>query len=160
MVLLTGYCPHSLVCALENLRLSNLTEAEDSSNFKLQTYVVADGTYIPKTNQGPWYNAHVRLLSAVTPPSPVSDFTGLSWLFFIVEPSDLTSETRFLQVASWDKTTFRFYQVGPPIGFVDYNFDGQWRDIVNKDTSGWIFHLESIDAFGELDQDLGPFNVH
>ena len=147
---------------MEKLPLNNLTEAEDSANFKLQTYVVADGTYIPKKNQGPWYNAHVRLLSVVAPPSQntVSDFTGLPWLFFIVGSSDLTSETRFLQVASWDKTTFRFYQVGPHIEFVDYIFDGQQRDIVQKDTSGWVFHGESMDAFGELDQYLGPFNGH
>lgn len=63
-------------------------------------------------------------------------------------------------MARWDKTTFRFYQVSPHVRFVDYIFDGQQRDIVNKDTSGWIFHGEPMDAFGELDQYLGQFNGH
>lgn len=54
------------MCASDKLPLA---EAEDSANFKLQTYVVVDGTYVPKKYQGPWYNAHVCLMSVVTPPS-------------------------------------------------------------------------------------------
>lgn len=73
----------------------------------MQTYVVADVTYIPQSNQGSCYSPHVRLISVVTPPSQeiVSSFKDLSWLFFVVGSDLLTDEKRFLQVASWDGVT-------------------------------------------------------
>ena len=79
--------------------------------------MVADGSFIQagETPDWSWFNPHIRLVTLVCQasqsffaPSPTQ------WTLCIVGSSSLYSEDRyesFLQVASWNGSEFKFYQV-------------------------------------------------
>lgn len=70
--------------------------------------MVADGAFIPQSRVSEdWFSPHVRLLAVVT-PQPRAKAT-----MFIVGSSNVKAKppNTFLQVASWDGRTFRFFGV-------------------------------------------------
>jgi len=75
---------------------------------------VADGSFVTTADRptADWFNPHVRLLTIVTLPGTSAFSTSTDeWTLCIVGSSELKSTQAFLQVASWDGLTFRFYQV-------------------------------------------------
>ncbi|KAK4184363.1 hypothetical protein QBC35DRAFT_59114 [Podospora australis] len=127
----------------EVLTFDALTKAffEQQDKFETQVFMVADASFVTPSEKptGNWFSGFVRLLTVVfragsTPfsQSP-TDFT-----FCIVGSSNLTSDTAFLQVASWDGRTYRYYQ---------------------RDRIGWNYFGNAKDAFGR-NAYLGPFNGH
>ena len=83
--------------------------------------MVADGSFYDASSNedADWFNAHIRLMTVITEvdKAPFSPETGTSdWTLCIVGGKDPLEESRsrsFLQVASWNGLTFRFYQVSP-----------------------------------------------
>ncbi|KAK4224652.1 hypothetical protein QBC38DRAFT_12997 [Podospora fimiseda] len=103
-------------------------------------FIVADASFVTPSDRpkGDWFDGNVRLLNIVhTGTGPFSQSTD-EFTLCIVGSSYLTSDSDFLQVASWDGHTFRFYQ---------------------RDSFGWNFFGNSLDAFGR-NAYLGPFNGH
>ncbi|KAL2785090.1 hypothetical protein BJX66DRAFT_315515 [Aspergillus keveii] len=91
-----------------------------------------------------WFDPAARFVVVVTKHS-VEPFADDSGTFFIVGSDDFDSSDRFLQVASWDGHTFRFYGRGPP---------------QRNNQSAWIYQGSSWDAFDPQKAYLGPFNGH
>ncbi len=76
--------------------------------------MVADGSFVNTADRptADWFNPHVRQLTIVHLPGASAFGTSTSeWTLCIVGSNQLTSTEAFLQVASWDGLTFRFYQV-------------------------------------------------
>jgi hypothetical protein len=81
--------------------------------------MVADGSFVDASTKPKesWFRPQIRILSIVTQSgsSPFSSDTS-EWTLCIVGSSLLDSTDRnrsFLQVASWNGLTFRYYQVEP-----------------------------------------------
>ncbi|KAK3985450.1 hypothetical protein QBC44DRAFT_384841 [Cladorrhinum sp. PSN332] len=109
-------------------------------DYKINIYMVADASFVTPSDRptGDWFDGNVRLLNIVhTGTNPFSQ-SNEEFTLCIVGSSDLTSESDFLQVASWDGRTFRFYQRG---------------------SIGWNYFGNALDAFG-ANAYLGPFNGH
>jgi hypothetical protein len=78
--------------------------------------MVADGSFVdaetkPKED---WFNPHARLMAIIhTAGENKSAFSTKQdeFTLCIVGSSDLHSNERFLQVASWNGLCFRYYQV-------------------------------------------------
>ncbi|KAI9655095.1 MAG: hypothetical protein M1821_005578 [Bathelium mastoideum] len=121
--------------------------SKETTNYSLQIFVVGDGSYVSQANPRKWFNPHVRLLAVVKPTATPRS------LFFVVGPLEVTDPDRFLQVASWDGGSLRFFAVE------DIQPDGQ-----KSEFRGWIYQGSSYDAFtdGQADDSsyLGPFNGH
>lgn len=96
----------------------------DKPAYSFNIYAVADGAFIddPARNQEtvspdkkPWFNPHIRFVAVIqpteTPPS------GDKWSIFIVGSNELHSETRFLQVASWDPAINEYHFFGVSLRF-------------------------------------------
>lgn len=86
--------------------------------------MVADGSAVtvgdvPKED---WFNPHIRLVAIVHSTgnnSSAFDLSTKEWTLCIVGSAFLSDSTKFLQVASWDGLTFRFYQVQYKSGRVE-----------------------------------------
>ncbi len=100
-----------------NLRLETDQKMENPSLCDIHMFIVADGSFVDrnKHDDWDWFNPHVRLVGLVTPAgAPLFGRTAGQWTLCIVGSGnikDSSRESSFLQVASWDATTFRFYQV-------------------------------------------------
>ncbi|KAL7948108.1 hypothetical protein V8C42DRAFT_316712 [Trichoderma barbatum] len=118
----------------------------------IKTFMVADGSFFDLSkNPGAekWFNPHLRLVTLITlaDKDPFSPSTS-EWTLCIVggrNPLLWSRAKSFLQVASWDGLTFRFYQ----------------SDFPNDDrrNQSWTYFGESMEAFGPSEY-LGPFNGH
>lgn len=80
-----------------------------SGGCTLKIFVVADGAFVPQStvpliDGKAWFFPHVRLLARV---DAIKGYK--KHCLFIVGPADVKSPDGFLQVASWDGRTFRFY---------------------------------------------------
>lgn len=86
----------------------------DPQLYNIHTFMVADGSFVTAADKpkAKWFEPHVRLVTIVHLPdtNPFSTSTS-QWTLCIVGSSELSSETIFLQVASWNGLAFRFYQV-------------------------------------------------
>ncbi|KAL7813367.1 hypothetical protein V8C26DRAFT_405712 [Trichoderma gracile] len=123
----------------------------DQPQYCIKTFMVADGSFfdLSKNPDATWFNPHLRLVTLITlvDRDAFSSSTN-EWTLCIVggrDPLQTSRAKSFLQVASWDGLTFRFYQ----------------SDFPNNDESNqsWTYFGESMDAFGPAEY-LGPFNGH
>ncbi|KAJ0426753.1 hypothetical protein BJY00DRAFT_306748 [Aspergillus carlsbadensis] len=81
------------------------------SQHDVQIFCVADGADIQyDISRSTWFDPAARFVAVVTKHG-VQPFADNSWAIFIVGSDDFDSSDRFLQVASWDGHTFRFYSV-------------------------------------------------
>ncbi|KAL4860700.1 hypothetical protein BDV12DRAFT_204775 [Aspergillus spectabilis] len=92
-----------------------------------------------------WFDPGVRFVVVVTPHDKQA-FENDSWTCFIVGSEYFDSTDSFLQVASWNGHTFRFYSRG----LLDQN----------AAQSAWVYQGSSWDAFDAEKSYLGPFNGH
>jgi hypothetical protein len=131
--------------------------------------MVADGSFfdLSKNPDATWFNPHLRLVTLITlvDKDAFSSSTN-EWTLCIVggrDPLQTSRAKSFLQVASWDGLTYRFYQVR-----LSHNSRVHMRlltrsqsDFPNNDRNNqsWTYFGESMDAFGSAEY-LGPFNGH
>ncbi|KAL3444584.1 hypothetical protein BJX65DRAFT_283185 [Aspergillus insuetus] len=116
-----------------------------NSEYDVQIFCVADGADIPyDMSRSAWFDPAARFVVVVTKHG-VEAFADDSGTFFTVGSDDFDSSDRFLQVASWNGHTFRFYSRGSPQG---------------NSQSAWIYQGSSWDAFDPQKAYLGPFNGH
>ena len=95
-------------------RGTDKSPTDEPERYKTQVFMVADGSFITKSTQPPgdWFSPHVRLLVVVTPLAVNAFGTSTKdWTLCIVGSSRLQNKSAFLQVASWNGKTFRYYQV-------------------------------------------------
>ncbi len=72
---------------------------------------MADGGHVPvNAEKERWFSQGIRFVAFIG-SGQVFDRTEGSWTICVVGSSQLKSETAFLQVASWNGTAFRFYEV-------------------------------------------------
>jgi hypothetical protein len=132
-----------------------------NATVKLDTYAIADGAFIDQRNVGDWFKPHLRFITLITPK-----LASAVWKLYIVGPDQVTSTERFLQVASWDGSIFRFYAVryrnrNDMCVLTISQFDP--LDIPGS-PKAWIYQGNSFDAFSDNSTYdaayLGPFNGH
>ncbi|ERF76404.1 hypothetical protein EPUS_06962 [Endocarpon pusillum Z07020] len=118
-------------------------------------FCAADGGFIQWVpEKSSWLSQEVRFVAFISSDDqPFQDRSDKSWTLCIVGSSALKSTTAFLQVASWDTKTFRFYERNPV-----QNNQFQTPDGYNR--IGWIFQGMSTNAFEQETAYLGPWNGH
>lgn len=141
----------------------------DKPDNKLQIFFVADGSFVTQRPVADWFNPHIRIIALAYNGSEPFDSDTSKWTLCIVGSRLLNNSDRntsFLQVASWNGLTFRFYQVSP--GTVrSESAETCQNDLVNTSQSNlndaqpqaWNYFGSSMDAFGPNSY-LGPFNGH
>ncbi|KAI0096803.1 hypothetical protein GGR51DRAFT_578638 [Nemania sp. FL0031] len=123
------------------------------SAFKIESFMVADGGFFDlknNPNAAQWFQPRIRIVTLVTKGASSSHFSpgpDSSTLCIVggQDPTECSRSRSFLQVASWDGLTVRYYQNTFPNG--------------NDSGSAWNYFGESSEAFGPK-QYLGPFNGH
>lgn len=85
--------------------------------YSFDIHCVADGGRWKSTQENVgWLNQHIRFAAFVAggpngAEQPFADLHDDSWTLCMVGSQQLTDEERFLQVASWDGSVFRYYAV-------------------------------------------------
>lgn len=110
-----GFFRHSGVgCTVRSAPSVEADQIADKPGNKLQIFFVADGSFVTQRPEAAWFNPHIRIIAlAFTGSQPFSSDTS-KWTLCIVGSRLLKESDRtksFLQVASWNGLTFRFYQV-------------------------------------------------
>ncbi|KAK7426017.1 hypothetical protein QQZ08_007465 [Neonectria magnoliae] len=134
----------------EEFLANNFTDFFDESQYDINTFMVADAGFLDrkKFSDGDYFDPIIRFLTLVTIAGKTPFSTSPSeWTLCIVGSSRPKDPDAFLQVASWDGTTFRFYQKDKPI------VNGK------RGVPTWNYFGQSMDAFGPFSY-LGPFNGH
>ncbi|KAK3941639.1 hypothetical protein QBC46DRAFT_258295 [Diplogelasinospora grovesii] len=146
---------HATLQSFDSLVRHFWGESRNPPKYDVDTFMVADGSFFSEDQPQPeWFTPHVRFLTVVKPAGTESFARKTSpeddkWTFAIAgkiseRQHTYTREHSFLDVASWDGVTVRYYK----------------NDYVNgKDKQAWIHFGESMDAFGRSEY-LGPFNGH
>ncbi|KPM37859.1 hypothetical protein AK830_g8702 [Neonectria ditissima] len=123
------------------------------NQYDINTFMVAEAGFLDrkKFSDGDYFNPMIRFLTLVTIVDRTPFSTSSSeWTLCIVGSSRPKNPAAFLQVASWDGSTFRFYQKDKPL--ID-RVNGVFGDPT------WNYFGQSMDAFGAFSY-LGPFNGH
>ncbi|KAK5113898.1 hypothetical protein LTR85_010431 [Meristemomyces frigidus] len=127
---------------------------ESPAQHSLHVYCVADGGRWKSTEENEsWLTQHIRFAAFVAggpngAEEPFADGHEGSWILCIVGSQELTDGGRFLQVASWDGSVFRYYG----------RDDLQQRPGPSTQTA-WIYQGVSTAAFGDQSY-MGPFDGH
>lgn len=79
---------------------------------QLQIFPVADGSILTKQPTDSWYQPHLRFISLVTLPNAQAFSDNDSEYTLLIAGSNALADPHgFLDVASWNGKTFRYYRV-------------------------------------------------